>query len=64
MSGASTVQHSDRDAAQPNLSRAFTQTEIKEALQTIEQTRPLLDTLFSDVRLSGAATFGTCRSRC
>lgn len=40
-----------------SLSRAFTQTEIKEALQTIEQTRPLLDTLFANVRLSGTATF-------
>lgn len=40
-----------------DLSRAFTQTEIKEALQTIEQTRPLLDTLFSNVRLGGVARF-------
>jgi putative nucleotidyltransferase with HDIG domain len=55
--GTGTVQNPDKDALQPNLSQAFTQTEIKEALQTIEQTRPLLDTLFSDVRLSGAATF-------
>lgn len=45
------------EASLSNLSRPFTQTEIKEALQTIEQTRPLLDTLFSDVRLSGKATF-------
>ena len=40
-----------------SLSRAFTQSEIKQALETIEQTRPLLDTLFANVRLSGTATF-------
>ncbi|CAN7723172.1 HD-GYP domain-containing protein [Rhizobium sp. LjRoot98] len=45
------------EASLSSLSRAFTQAEIKEALQTIEQTRPLLDTLFANVRLSGAATF-------
>jgi putative nucleotidyltransferase with HDIG domain len=45
------------EASLSNLSRPFTQTEIKEALQTIELTRPLLDTLFSDVRLSGKSTF-------
>lgn len=45
------------EASSSSLSRAFTQTEIKEALQTIEQTRPLLDTLFANVRLSGTATF-------
>ena len=55
--GAGTLQTAPRAVSQPNLSRAFTETEIKEALQTIEQTRPLLDTLFSGVRLNGAAAF-------
>ncbi len=45
------------EASLSNLSRPFTQTEIKEALQTIEQTRPLLDTLFSNARMNGKATF-------
>lgn len=55
--GAGAVQRPAKDAASANLSRSFSQTEIKEALQTIEQTKPLLDTLFSGVRLGGMATF-------
>ncbi len=47
----------ESEASLSNLSRPFTQTEIEEALQTIEQTRPLLDTLFSNARLNGKGTF-------
>lgn len=54
--GAGPVQAPAKDASS-TLSRDFSQTEIKQALQTIEETRPLLDALFSDVRLSGTATF-------
>ncbi len=55
--GTSTVKHLDKDASQANFSRTFTQTEIKKALQTIEETRPLLGALFSDARLTGTAAF-------
>lgn len=37
--------------------RAFSEAEIKQAMQTIELTKPLLENLFSDIRLSGTASF-------
>lgn len=37
--------------------KSFSPEEIRQAMLTIEQTKPLLDTLFSDVRLSGTATY-------
>lgn len=53
--GAPSTTH--RSHAGTQSASSFSQAEIRQAMQAIEQTRPLLDTLFSDVRLSGTAAY-------
>ncbi len=56
--GSSAASHAPKAAASSaSAARAFSEAEIKHAMQTIELTKPLLENLFSDIRLSGAASF-------